>query len=212
MKKPNIQTIIMAILILVILLLVYDKWGAGIVSGIKYKLADEGTKDQLQIGNSDAKIKIVEYYSYTCEYCRDFENTTKPRIMNDYVSSGAVKYVFRPIDPEFGDAALCANEQGKFLEYHDSLFRNATSIQQAEDLKVLASNVGMDVEKFWECYSSGKYQQLVEGWYNDLMSDFTKYRISSEEQGTPFFLVGSTPIAGAQSYSVFSEAIDKELK
>lgn len=211
MKKPSIQTIIIAILILLTLIFAYDKWGPGILSSIKYKFSGSDTKDQLQIGSATAKVRIIEYYSYACEYCRAFENDAKPDIIENYVSSGLVKFIFRPVDSDLGEAALCANEQGKFLEYHDSLFRNALNISKPEDLKVLAKNVGMDEEKFWECYASGKYQSLVQGWYNDLMSEFTKHKTPAEERGTPSFIIGSNIITGAQPYSVFAEALEKEL-
>ncbi|MDP2934260.1 MAG: thioredoxin domain-containing protein, partial [bacterium] len=185
MKKINTQTIIITTLVLIIVGFAYNQWGKGIFPSIKYKLSRESEKDKLQIGDANAKIRIVEYYSYTCEYCRNFESEVKPKIIKNYVSSGKVKWIFRPIDQDLGDAILCAEEQGKFLEYHDSLFRNASNISKAEDLKVLAKNVDMNEEVFWECYSSGKYRTLVTGWYSDLMSDFRKYKISEDKKGTP---------------------------
>jgi protein-disulfide isomerase len=211
MKKPSTQTIIIAVLAIIVLLLAYNQWGSGIVSSIKYNFTGQSTKNLLQIGSTNAKIDIIEYYSYTCEYCRVFEIDPKPQIIKNYVSTGEARLVFRPVDPDLGDAALCANEQGKFLEYHDSLFRNAPNISKEDDLKVLARNVGMDEEAFWQCYSSGKYRTLVEGWYNELSANFIKYKIPQDQQGTPSFIIGKNMITGVQSYDVFAEAIDKAL-
>jgi len=211
MKKPSTQTIIIVILALIVLLFAYNEWGSGILSSIKYKFSGQSTKNMLQIGSATAKVEIIEYYSYTCEYCRAFEIDPKPQIIKNYISSGEARLIFRPVDQDLGDAALCANEQGKFLEYHESLFRNAPNISKAEDLKVLAKNVGMDEEKFWQCYSSGKYRTLVQGWYDELTSDFIKYKISEDQQGTPSFIIGKNMITGVQSYDVFAEAIDKAL-
>jgi len=211
MKKPSIQTVIIIILALMVVGFAFNEWGRGIFPSIKYKLSGESEKDKLQIGDANAKIRIVEYYSYACEYCRNFENEIKPKIIKNYVSSGKIKWVFRPIDPNLGDAVLCAEEQRKFLEYHDSLFRNASNISKEEDLKILAKNVDMNEETFWECYSSGKYRTLVTGWYSDLMSDFRKYKISEEKKGTPAFLVGGKMITGMQSYDVIAALIEEEL-
>jgi len=211
MKKPSLQTIIIVILALMVIGFAYNEWGKGIIPSIKYKLSNEGEKDRLQIGDANAKLRVIEYYSYTCEYCRNFENEIKPKIIKNYVSGSKIKWIFRPVDPELGVAALCADEQGKFLEYHDSLFRNAPNISKEEDLKQLAKNVGMNEETFWQCYSSGKYETLVIGWYNDLMSDFRKYKISEDKKGTPAFLIGDKMITGMQPYDVLAALIEEQL-
>jgi protein-disulfide isomerase len=211
MKKPSPQTIIIVILALIVASFAYNEWGRGIIPSLKYKLSGESEKDKLQIGDINAKISVIEYYSYACQYCRQFEEEVKPKIIKNYVSTGKIKWIFRPLDPDLGDAVLCANEQGKFLEYHDSLFRNAANISKEEDLKVLARNVDMNEETFWECYSSGEYQTLITGWYTDLMSDLRKHKISEDKQGTPAFLIGDEMITGMQSYDVLAALIEKKL-
>jgi protein-disulfide isomerase len=211
MKKLNSQTIIIVILVLVVFGFAYNEWGRGVLPSLKYKFSGQEEKDKLQIGDVNAGLRIIEYYSYGCEYCKIFEDEVKPMIIKNYVSGGSARWVFRPIDVGLGDAVLCANEQDKFLEYHDSLFRNAANIQKEEDLKQLAKNVGMNEETFWQCYSSGKYATLVTGWYNDLMSDFRKYKVSEDKKGTPAFLIGDEMITGVQSYNIFAEKIEKNL-
>lgn len=211
LKNIKKETIIIVILALIIVGFAYNEWGGGMLASVKYKLSKQGEKDKLWIGDENAQIRIVEYYSYGCEYCKIFESEIKPLIVKNYISSGDVKWIYRPVDAGLGDAALCANEQGKFLEYHDSLFRNAANIREEEDLKQLAVNVGMDAEEFWKCYSSGRYTTLVVGWYNDLTSDFRKYDIAEEQKGTPAFIIGNEMITGAQPYNIFAGVIEKQL-
>lgn len=211
MKKPSLQTIIIIVLALMVVGFAYNQWGQGVLSSLKYRLSGQEEKDKLQIGDINAELRIVEYYSYGCEYCKIFEDEIKPMIIKNYVSGGKVRWIFRPIDSGLGDAALCANEQGKFLEYHVSLFNNAAYIQKEEELKQLAKNVGMNEEEFWKCYSSGQYTTLVIGWYNDLMADFRKYKITEDKKGTPAFIVGDEMITGVQPYDVFAELIEKKL-
>ena len=210
-KKINPQTAIIIVLVLVIIGFAYNKWGEGMLASIKYRFSGQEEKDRLQIGDVGAKLRIIEYYSYTCEYCRSFESEIKPTIIRNYVSGSKVRWVFRPVDLELGVAVLCADEQDKFLEYHDSLFRNASNISKEEDLKQLAKNVGMNEETFWQCYSSGKYETLVIGWYNDLVSDFKKYKIAENEKGTPAFLIGDKMITGMQPYDVIAGIIEEKL-
>jgi protein-disulfide isomerase len=211
MKKPSLQTIIIIVLALIVVGFAYNQWGEGIISSLKYKLSGQKEKDKLQIGDINAELRVVEYYSYACEYCKVFEDEIKPMIIKNYVSSGKVRWIFRPVDSDLGDAVLCANDQGKFLEYHDSLFRNAANISKEEDLKQLAKNVGMNEEEFWKCYSSGNYTTLVVGWYDDLVLDFRKYKIAEDKKGTPAFIIGDEMITGVQPYNVFVELIEKKL-
>ena len=212
MKKPSSQIIIIVVLALMVLGFAYNKWGGIIAASIKYKFTRTSDRDLLQIGDINAKLKIVEYYSYDCEYCKIFEDEIKPKIVRNYISDSRVRWVFRPVDPDFGIAVLCANEQGKFLNYHDSIFRHASIISKEEDLKVIARNVGINEEVFWRCYSSGKYETMVIRWYNDLISDLRKHKIAEDKRGTPAFLIGDEMITGMQSYDVIAAMIEEKLK
>ncbi|RZV40252.1 MAG: hypothetical protein EVJ48_01800 [Candidatus Acidulodesulfobacterium acidiphilum] len=47
------------------------------------------------IGNPDAKIKIIEYSDYECPYCRKFELKVFPYIYKNYIKSGYIDWDFR---------------------------------------------------------------------------------------------------------------------
>lgn len=211
-KKINSQTVIIMVLALIVVGFAYNEWGKDMMASIKYKISNQGEKDQLQIGEKNATFRIIEYYSYNCEYCKIFEDEIKPKIVKNYVSTGRIKWIYRPVDPEMAIAVLCANDQGKFLEYHDSLFRNAVNISKEEDLKQIAKNVGINEETFWQCYSSDKYEILVAGWYNDLIADIRRHKIPQEKQGTPAFLIGDEMVTGMQSYSAFTAILEEKLR
>jgi protein-disulfide isomerase len=59
------------------------------------------------------------------------------------------------------EAAACADEQGKFWAYHDSLFANAKALQDA-DLEKRASELGLDLAKFQSCRTEGRTRAIVE--------------------------------------------------
>lgn len=99
-------------------------------------------------------------------------------------------------------AAECANEQGKFWEYHDLLFANQDQLDEAS-LRDYAAQVGLDAASFDECLSSQKYLEEVQNDYNDGVS----YGVG----GTPAFFVNGTLVSGAQPLEVFSQVIDQEL-
>jgi protein-disulfide isomerase len=101
------------------------------------------------------------------------------------------------------EAAQCANEQGKFWEYHDKLFANMQALTD-DDLKKYATELGLDGEKFNSCYSTGKFRADVQ---KD-QADGQSYGVT----GTPAFFVNGRFLSGAQPFEAFKTIIEEELK
>lgn len=139
--------------------------------------------------------------------------------MKDYVDTGKMQLVFMDFPLGFHDkaqkaseAGLCAGDQGKFWEMHDTLFTNSKALEP-EKLGTYAESVGLNMEKFKTCLDSGKY------------ADDIKKRIAEGQKagitGTPAFLLGyiqpngqvkaTEKIVGAQPFANFKTAIDKML-
>ena len=82
------------------------------------------------LGSKDAPITMIEFGDYQCFYCNKFYHTTEPDIVKNYVETGKVKMVFKDFTIIGQDsinaahATHCAQEQGKFWEYHDTLYNN----------------------------------------------------------------------------------------
>jgi protein-disulfide isomerase len=111
-------------------------------------------------------------------------------------------------------ASQCANDQGKFWEFHDILYKNQGEINTGwasnKNLKNFASQVrGLDRTQFDSCLDSGKYKSYVD-------SD-KALGTSLGFEGTPGFIVdksdGSSPVSinGAYPFSTFQQAIDQKL-
>lgn len=220
-KKLNPYIVVIVILILIIAAFAYNQWGKRFLPSLEKtgesskpkNIKTEIFRDDIIIGNVDAPVKIIEYYSYLCGYCKIFEDETKPRIMENYITTGKAKFILRPFPPyELGQAVLCAKEQDKFLEYHNYLFDNIENLEKVDDLKTFAKDVGLNESKFNECYNSGKYKSRTEEWYKQGMSDMEKANIPSDQRGTPAFFINGEAIIGAQPYEKFVEAIESKLK
>lgn len=87
------------------------------------------------LGKKNAKVTIVEFSDFQCPFCKQFFTQTFPEIKKTYIDTGKAKLYFRQypltsIHPNAqlaAEASECANDQGKFWEFHDLLFSNQTS-------------------------------------------------------------------------------------
>ena len=94
-----------------------------------------------------------------------------PPIEEEFVSAGQVKVQVRPVailgeESELAaQAAECANDQGQFFEFHDTLFLNQGKERSGafslQNLKRLAQALALDAASFDSCLDSGKYASLV---------------------------------------------------
>jgi protein-disulfide isomerase len=157
-------------------------------------------------GPEGAKVTIVEFSDFQCPFCSKAHDTVE-EVMTAY--PGKVRLVFRhfPLDfhaqaPKAAEASLCANEQGKFWEYHDVLFKNQSKLQ-IEDLKAHATSMGLDGPKFNECLDSGRMGATVKA----DMEAGQKAGVN----GTPAFFINGNVLSGAQPLEAFKQVIDAEL-
>lgn len=218
MKKINPYIIIIVVLLLIVAGFLYDKWGGNILPGSVEDI-DKGSDVDLEIlesditiGNDNAPVTIVEYFSYFCGYCKRFHDDTYSKIFEDYISNGKVKYVWRVSPPfELGVAVLCANNQEKFLEYHNKIFENTAGIEGVDDLKTLAKNIGLNEDEFNQCFDSEESLAKAQGWYEQTDKDFEKVGVPVEQRGTPSFFINGELLIGAQPYENFVEVIERKL-
>lgn len=183
-------------------------------------------------GDKNAKVLLVEFADYQCPFCGAVSGFVpngpvasqmvqqdpswkpyEPNIINDYVKTGKVQYSYRdwPFlgveSTDAANAARCANEQGKFWDYHNYLFQHQAQENSGafskDNLKKFASDLGLNASQFNSCVDSGKYSADVTADKND----GTKYGVS----GTPTLYINGTPIIGSQSYTAVKAEIDKAL-
>lgn len=118
------------------------------------------TDDDHVKGPKNAKLTFIEYSDFECPFCGSFHPTVQ-QALAEYPND--IRFVYRhfPLSfhPEAEPAALaaeCAGEQGKFFEYHDALFENQSQLGDAY-YGQLATQLGLNLNKFNDCVSSEKY-------------------------------------------------------
>lgn len=170
------------------------------------------------LGDENAPITLVEFGDYQCFFCNKFFHETESAILKNYVETGKVKIIFKDftiIGPDSiaaANAAHCAKDQGKFWEYHDTLFNNwggeNNGWASSENLLKFAQSIELNEESFVKCMVEKKYDQLVTSSNNDAKT--------LGLTGTPgFFIIGPdnqiTKIPGAQPYESFQKIFEYEL-
>ena len=158
-------------------------------------------------GPSDAPVVMVEYTDYQCPFCNRVQPTINA-LLERY--EGKIQHVFKnlplPNHPQAqlaGEAALCAQDQEKFWEFHDWLFANQRTMNR-ESMVAAAGELGVDVEVFEGCIDEGTYRARVLGDLNEARS----FGIT----GTPGFLINGRVVKGAQPIEDFEVIIDDELQ
>jgi protein-disulfide isomerase len=159
-------------------------------------------------GDPAAPVTIVEFSDFQCPYCRESYPILK-NILAKY--PGQVKLAYRdfPLSEIHeqahlaAEAARCANEQGKFWQYHDLLFSNPDKLGRP-GLLAQAHALNLDDKQFVSCLDSGKYQQAID---EDVHAG-----TSAKVEGTPALFINGVLLTGMQSESVLEKRINDELR
>ena len=157
-------------------------------------------------GSASAPITLIEFSDFQCPFCLRAHPTVE-QVLAHY--GDKIRFVYRhyplPNHPQArpaAEAAVCAQDQGKFWEYHDRLFANPTKLSAA-DLKAHAATLGLDTARFNGCVDTRAHQA-------DVAADVNAGNALGVS-GTPAFFINGRMLDGAQPYDAFAAIIDDEL-
>ena len=171
------------------------------------------------LGDPNAPITLVEFGDYQCHFCNVHFHNTEHDLLVNYIETGKVKMIFKDftiIGPDSINAAHgahCADDQGKFWQYHDILYNNWTGENNgwasSDNLLRFAQEIELDIDQWSDCMINAKYSQII----TDSSKDARDLGIT----GTPaFFVIGPdntiTKISGAQPYENFEKIFNSELE
>lgn len=172
--------------------------------------------DDPSLGSPDAPVTIVEFSDFQCPFCRIFWQDTFGKLKEEYIDTGKVRLIYRDFPLAFHSAAKpaavgaeCAQEQGKFLEYHNAIFAGqaaqgtGTISFTVSDIRTWAHTGGLEMTAFNQCINSSDFDAEIEA---DVAAG-----TAAGVSGTPSFFVNGAEIVGAQPYAVFKQMIDEAL-
>ncbi len=140
------------------------------ITPVARKAAANGTS----LGDPAAKVKLDVWEDFQCSGCKSYTDTIEPSIIQAYVDTGKVYYTFHNApfigggsgkSHQAANAAMCANDQGRFWDFHDILFANWLGENQGSftesRLVAMAQGLKLDMNAFNQCYKANKFSQQI---------------------------------------------------
>ena len=167
------------------------------------------------LGNPEAKISIVEFGDYQCTFCYKFHDKTMKIIIEQYVMDGEVNFVYKdfPLNgtPSIiaSEASYCAQDQGKFWEYHDLIYENwegeNTGWLTRDAVERFAEEIQLNLNEFNSCMNDSKYRQKV--------LEIEQFAREINIDATPSFIIfddtNAYRIIGAQPFEKFEQVLNE---
>lgn len=176
--------------------------------------------DGLTMGDPNAPVVVEVFEDFQCPACRNFTTDTEPLLVENYVATGKIRYIFRHYpflddraatreSDQAANASMCANEQGKFWEYHQMLYANWNGENEGsfsnKRLVAFAETLGLEMTAFNACFEDNKYKSQID----DDFALGTQYGVT----GTPSVFVNGKILSPGfvPPYDEIANAIEAAL-
>jgi protein-disulfide isomerase len=153
------------------------------------------------LGDPQAPVLVEVFEDFQCPACRRFSEAIEPAILETYVATGQVHFVFRQY-PFIGNeslraarASLCAAERDRFWDYKEILFANQTGENVGDFLDnrlvAFAGSLGLDEAEFRSCLQSDRHDDTIAAEFqrgNEMGTTGTPSVFVNGEQVAPGFV------------------------
>jgi protein-disulfide isomerase len=162
-------------------------------------------------GGANAKVTIQIFSEFQCPFCKKVEPTLAEM---EKEFGNKVKFVWRnlplpfhkdaPLASEAAQEAFAQKGNAGFWKYHDKLFEGQEQGLGRERLEAVATEVGLDMEKFKSALDSHKHKAKVDA--------DAKIGNDAGINGTPGFVINGYFLSGAQPAPAFKKLINRALR
>ena len=170
----------------------------------------ENPENCITRGEADAPAEIVEVSDYGCSHCRNFNLETADLISDLIVTPGDAQYIVVPyalgaqtVAP--AEAAMCANDQERFFDFHRRMFQlqGTPGLYEPGGLVAVAGELGLDQTSFESCLSTGKYAAAVQ----------SNIRAAGQAgvNSTPTFFINDQRFRGNRPLTFFQQEVSQIL-
>ncbi|HVZ32672.1 MAG TPA: thioredoxin domain-containing protein [Polyangiaceae bacterium] len=168
--------------------------------------AQIAAKGAPSFGPENAKVTIVEFSDFQCPYCARASEVVH-KIREQYADR--VRFVFRqfplPMHPDArlaAQAALEAQRQGKFWEFHDLLFAHQQELSR-EHLEDYAKQAKLNVAELKKALDGGAEKAAVDA--------DVKLGEGVSVNGTPTVFINGKRVANPTDFTGVAKMIDEAL-
>ena len=176
--------------------------------------------DGRALGDPNAPVLIDVYSDFQCPACKTFAEQIEPQVVDTYVSTGQVHYIYRHFpfiddraprneSDQAANASMCAVDENRFWDYHDILFANWNGENQGafnnNRLMAFAESLGLDMPAFNDCFNANLHKEEID-------TDYSTGRTIGVT-GTPSVFVNGLQLTPGfiPSFEEISQAVEAEL-
>lgn len=188
------------------------------------------------IGNPAAKVKIVEFASYTCSHCKVFHEVGVPALKAKYIATGNVSLEQRSFvrnGPDFSASLLVAclapkpawALASKLFAEQDDLTKKFIAMTDADNQAITLLPVDQQPAKFAEIagldkwadtrgvpLAAGKVCLRDKAAQDKLLAIRNDALTTYKLQGTPTFGINGVPVTGVFDWANLEPAVKAALK
>ena len=166
----------------------------------------------IAMGAEDAPLTVIEYASLTCPHCASFHVNTWPKVKENYVDTGKVRFIMREVYfDQYGlwaaMTARCGGEKGYYAMV-DTFLKTQREWTSAQDIgaaiQQIGRRAGLSNDQLSACLSDRDYaKKLIEVYQENAEADGVR--------STPSFIIDGELHSGAMGYDEFAALLDKAL-
>ena len=173
----------------------------------------KGVWGDIVYGDPNAPVEIIEYASLTCPHCANFAANIFPKIKENYIDTGKVKFIYRNYVMNKYDMAASAVARCKSPEVSKKLMSVFFARQAAwlgtEDREGALANLarragGISRTEFDRCVANQEMQKHLVKMTSD---GAVRYNVNA----TPTLLVDGSKVLQTNDWEVVKAAIDAQL-
>lgn len=172
-----------------------------------------------RLGAADAPVLLEEYADFQCSACRTFWEQIEPLLIENYVQTGKIRFVYRSandfLGPDSANAAAamyCAGEQDKLWEMKGLLYANFSSGNTGgyseKRLSAMAARLGLNTGAFDRCLSSDTTRARLQQDAADFAAVNADLISTGQSYGTPTFAINGVRLDLVSSWEELFAALD----
>jgi protein-disulfide isomerase len=152
------------------------------------------------LGNPEGDVAVIEFFDYTCPYCKAIEPRLQQLLKDDKGVKLIVKEfpILRPVSLIAAKAALASVKQGKYESFHQALLGFRGQLETSTVFEI-AKSVGLDVGRLRKDMDAPEVADQI-------IANFNLAR-SLNITATPTFIVGTHMLTEPSAQIDFAKTV-----